>query len=175
MATTNRLTTYRDYQEPIRVSPPTLTVLVRLSTPKRRRRGQTVVDASKKPLASQTPHAGQHLLIAPVHIPPTMGAPGLFQVHSAFEVITVLDHARGRAAWANVEMPGWLLGAERWQAVSTVEVAGGGTRTRYETAEVFTGLLAYVVKWVMRGKLAMGFEAMAEGLKARAEGLERGA
>ena len=94
-----------------------------------------------------------------------MGEPGLFQVQSAFETITTVDHENYRVAWANIALPRFLLNAERWQLLS---VDGDG-KTKYETTEVFGGILAYIIKFLMREKLAMGFNAQAEGLKKRAE------
>ncbi|KAF8889075.1 hypothetical protein BD779DRAFT_1439512 [Infundibulicybe gibba] len=129
-------------------------------------RGQTMVDESKRPLADQTPVQGRYLLIAPIHLPPTMGKPGFFQAQSAFEIITALDHENHRAAWRSIAMPQFLLNAERWQALSVDEATG---KTKYETTEVFGGLFAYIIKFIMREKLVMGFEAMGQALKQRGE------
>lgn len=94
----------------------------------------------------------------------------LFRVSHAFEIITTVDHASYRLAWRNLTAPGFLLGAERWQALSVVESDGAGTeKTKYETIEVFTGLLAYVVKFFLKSGLDAGFEAMGQDLKKRAE------
>jgi len=128
-------------------------------------RGQTIVDKSKKPLPDQTPAEGQYLFIGPVHIPPTMGEPGWFQKQTAFEQITTVDHKNYRAAWVNIDMPHFLLNAERWQML-TVESDG---KTKYETTEVFGGLLAYLIKLFMRENLVLGFDAQAQGLKDWAE------
>jgi hypothetical protein len=94
-----------------------------------------------------------------------MGEPGWFQKQSAFEMITTVDHENYRVAWVNVSLPRFLLYAERWQSLSVDEDG----KTRYETIEVFSGVLAYVIKVLMRKKLVMGFNAQAEGLKQRAE------
>lgn len=94
-----------------------------------------------------------------------MGEPGWFQAQSAFETITTVDHENYRAAWVNVALPSFLLNAERWQSLSVNE---DGT-TKYETTEVFSGILAYIIKFLLREKLLMGFNAQAEGLKQRAE------
>ncbi|KAG1829309.1 hypothetical protein EV424DRAFT_1507553 [Suillus variegatus] len=126
-------------------------------------RDQRITDARKNHLPDETPREGCYLYIQPVHIPPSFDNkwfPG-----SAFERITALDHENYRTAWVNVEMPHWLLTAERWQAL--VEVEGG--KTRYETIEVFGGLLAYLVRAFVGNGLKKGFIAMAEGLKSRAE------
>ncbi|RDB23643.1 hypothetical protein Hypma_009299 [Hypsizygus marmoreus] len=130
-------------------------------------RGQTIVDKSKNPLPDQTPAEGQYLLIAPVHLPPTMGEPGWFQKQSAFEMISTVDRENYRVAWVNIALPKFLLSAERWQALSE----DGEGRTKYETIEVFGGFFAYLVKFFMREKLVLGFNAQAEALKKRAEEL----
>ncbi|KAF8064013.1 hypothetical protein FPV67DRAFT_1420573 [Lyophyllum atratum] len=127
-------------------------------------RGQTIVDKSKNKLPDQTPAEGQYLLIAPVHLPPTMGEPGWFQEQSAFEIITTVDHENHRVAWANIALPKFLLSAERWQTLSVVD-----GKTKYETREVFGGIIAYLVKFFMYEKLVQGFRAQAEGLKKQAE------
>ncbi|KAF8637094.1 hypothetical protein AX17_002999 [Amanita inopinata Kibby_2008] len=131
------------------------------------RRGQTIVDKNKKALSDQTPAEGQYLVIAPVHLPPTMDEPGFFGKSSAFEMITTVDHENRRAAWVNIEFPRFLLNAERWQALS-VDPSG---KTKYETIEVFGGILAYFVKFFVGANLILGFNAQAEGLKKRAEQL----
>ena len=98
-----------------------------------------------------------------------MGEPTTFlQKQSASAVITTLDHENFRAAWVTTFVPKFLLATERWQALS-VDADG---KTKYETIEVFGGLLAYVIKFFMRGKLMLGFDAMAEGLKKRSEQVE---
>lgn len=124
-----------------------------------------MVDKSKNALADQTPVAGKYLMMNPVHLPPTMGEPSFFQKQSAFELITAVDHENYRVAWVNLAVPGFLLNAERWQALST----DSNGKTKYETNEVFGGIVAYLIKWLMREKLVMGFNAMAEGLKKRSE------
>lgn len=132
-------------------------------------RAQTIVDKSKNPLQDQTPAEGKYLFIGPVHLPPTMGEPGWFQKQSAFEEIVTVDHENYRVAWINIDLPKFLLSAERWQ-ILTVESDG---KTKYETTEVFGGLLAFLIKFFMREKLVLGFNAQAQGLKNWAES-ERG-
>ncbi|KAG6836981.1 hypothetical protein H0H93_016934 [Arthromyces matolae] len=127
-------------------------------------RGQTITDKSGNPLPDQTPAEGKYLLIAPVHLPPTMGEPGWFQKQSAWEIITTVDHENHRVAWRNIALPTYLLWAERWQAVTVVD-----GKTKYESTEVFGGIVAYLVKFFMREKLVLGFNAQAEGLKKQAE------
>jgi hypothetical protein len=94
-----------------------------------------------------------------------MGEPGWFQKQSAFERITTVDHDNYRVAWVNAAFPQFLLTAERWQSLSVL----GNGKTKYETFEVFGGILAHLLKLLMREKLVMGFNAQAEGLKKRAE------
>ena len=125
------------------------------------------MDKNKNPLPDQTPAEGQYLLIAPVHLPPTMGEPGWFQAQSAFERISAVDHEKYRVAWINIALPKFLMSAERWQAVSVTEDG----KTKYETTEVFGGIFAYLVKFFMYEKLVHGFTAQGEGLKKRAEEL----
>lgn len=62
-------------------------------------------------------------------------------------------------------IPAPLLGAERWQALSTV--AGG--KTYYEAREVFSGPVGYVVDALFAEGLQAGFEAQAGAFKARVE------
>ncbi|KAJ7456901.1 hypothetical protein FB451DRAFT_1275187 [Mycena latifolia] len=128
-------------------------------------RGQTLVSASGSALADQTPTAGKTMLIRPVHLPPTMGNPGFMESHSTTVKITAIDHDNFRAAWITANgLPAWALQAERWQML-TVE----GGKTKYESIEVFRGIIAYVVKFFTGKNLVLGVRAMAEGLKSRAE------
>ncbi|KAF7297239.1 hypothetical protein MIND_00957000 [Mycena indigotica] len=129
-------------------------------------RNQTVLSPSGAP-SPDPPAAGHTLLISPVHLPPTMGAPGRFQAQQARVVITALDAGQFRAAWETEPswlLPRWLLHAERWQMLTEV-VEDGRVKTRYESIEVFNGVLAWVVKWVQGRNLELGVKAMAEGLK----------
>ncbi|KIY52687.1 hypothetical protein FISHEDRAFT_69503 [Fistulina hepatica ATCC 64428] len=133
-------------------------------------RNQVVVDGpwSRHPLADQTLAPGRFLYIYPVHLPPTFGSPKLKGF--AVTTIKVADSKEHRLCWATV-LPrslGWLLKTERWQALSTV---GDGTKTKYETFEVFSGPLAYIVKFFLYNYLAEGFRAMAEGLKNRCDSI----
>ncbi|KAF8841865.1 hypothetical protein BDN67DRAFT_966582 [Paxillus ammoniavirescens] len=133
-------------------------------------RGQCLTDALKNPLppSQQTPRAGAHLLIYPVHIPPSFDPPKIFPASSAFEVITTLDPENYRCAWKNVEWSSWILDAERWQALVEV-VEDGRKKTRYDTIEVFSGLLAYPIRFFVGSGLQGAFTAMAQGLKTRSE------
>ncbi|KAK7456507.1 hypothetical protein VKT23_010759 [Stygiomarasmius scandens] len=102
----------------------------------------------------------------PVHIPPRMNDPTLpFQKNSTRVVITFLDHETRRVAWRTTGLPRFLLDAERWQTVS-VDTDG---KTKYESYEVFRGWLSYIVKFFLKKNLDLSAQAMADGLKARAE------
>lgn len=137
-----------------------------------RSRNQCLTDPSGNPLpaSEQTPRVGTHLLIYPVHIPPSFDGPKILPANSAFQVITTLDTDNYRCAWQDARFPRWLLSTERWQALVEV-VEDGRKKTRYETTEVFSGLLAYVIQLFFGSGLRKGFTAMAEGLKKRAEEL----
>jgi hypothetical protein len=134
-------------------------------TPLSNRRGQTVVSESGVALADQTPTAGRKLFISPVHLPPTMGTPRFMESHSTTVRMTTIDHDNYRAAWVTAGgLPSWLLQAERWQMLTVEE-----GKTKYESVEVFRGIIAYVVKFFTGKNLVLGVRAMAEGLKSRAE------
>ena len=122
------------------------------------------MNSSKDALADQTPREGSYLRIE-VNLPPTMEEPGFFRKGFAFVKITALDHISHRAAWSS---EGWkfLLHTERWQALSVDEATG---RTKYETIEVFGGLLAYFIKFFVGKNLILGFRAAADCLKKCAE------
>lgn len=53
--------------------------------------------------------------------------------------------------------------------LSVVGCEGEQEVTKYESVEVFEGILAYVVKWALRRGLDQGFQAMGDALKIRAE------
>lgn len=81
-----------------------------------------------------------------------------------------MDDENHRAAWVYAAgLPSWALRTERWQTLLTVEI-DGKTVTRYESREVFNGIFGYIVKFLFQAKLKLSFDAMAEGLKQRAEG-----
>ena len=84
---------------------------------------------------------------------------------SSLGLITTIDHKNYRCSWRYISLPQWLLSATRWQALSVVE----GGKTKYESFEVFGGVLAYVLKVVLGSGLKKGVEAMGEGLKRRSE------
>ncbi|KAL4065530.1 hypothetical protein V8B97DRAFT_1984657, partial [Scleroderma yunnanense] len=134
-------------------------------------RNQCLTDESKRPLPAdqQTPRAGAHLLIHPVHIPPSFDPPKLLPASSIMAIITVMDSQNYRCAWVATGYPAWMLQTERWQALVEVEGEDGRKKTRYETKEVFSGVLAYGISVALAGGLQKGFDAMAEGLKQRSE------
>jgi hypothetical protein len=133
------------------------------------RRGQTIVDERGTPLAEQTPTEGSYASISPVHLPPTMGEPGVFGKSSAFVRITALDRENYRVAWSVASLPGFLLRSERWQVLS-IDPSG---KTKYESKEVFGGVIAWLVYFFVYSNLVLGFNAQAEGLKNRAERLHK--
>lgn len=107
----------------------------------------------------------------PVHLPPTLDDAnvGIFQKNSTLVEVTVLDHENYRVAWRTANLlPRWMLDAERWQMI-TVEEGGGETSCKYESYEVFKGVLAYVVQWLFGKKLKDAVDAMGQGLKKRVE------
>lgn len=133
------------------------------------RRGQTITDKRGTPLADQTPEEGHYSRIAPVHLPPTMSDPGFFGKSSAFVRITNLDHENHRVAWDVASFPGFLLRSQRWQVLS-IDPSG---KTKYESQEVFGGVVAWLVYFFVYSSLVLGFNAQAEGLKNRAERLHK--
>lgn len=122
------------------------------------------MDANDKPHPSQTVQEGS-LMYLTVHLPPSLEprrSPGTTRL-----VVTLFDPEAHRVAW-RTRMPTWLMVSDRWQWL-TVEDG----KTKYETVEVFRGPLAYLVKWFVGANLRLGFQAMADGLKDRAEALHR--
>jgi len=124
-------------------------------------RSQVVSDASGAPLPEQTLRPGTYLSIR-THIPPSMEKTRF--PHSAWCLVTVVDHENYRAAWVYDAMPKWLLNSERWQTLTLVD-----GKTRYESREVFCGILAYFVMFFFQPKLKLAFDVMAQALKERAE------
>ncbi|KAI0670244.1 hypothetical protein C8Q78DRAFT_974820 [Trametes maxima] len=122
---------------------------------------QVITDKNQKPLEDQTPTEGKYLLMT-VHIPATLDDSTSPQ--TPFELITHIQPEVHRIAWKNL-LPPWLIRAERWQALSTTDDG----KTLYETREVFAGAGAYAIKFFLGKNLVKSFEAMAEGLKKRAE------
>lgn len=80
--------------------------------------------------------------------------------------VSHFDEGR-RIAWQMRGIPRWILANERSQWLLPLE----GRRTRYCTTDAFLGLLAPLVLLLQRNAIERGFDAMAEALKRRAEGL----
>ena len=59
----------------------------------------------------------------------------------------------------------WYLQVNRCQTLTAV----GEHKTRYETSELFAGLLSPLVIWTQRQNLMRGYQRAAEGLKNAAE------
>lgn len=131
-------------------------------------RGQTIIDSKTgKALDVQVlTTSGARMNIYPVHLPPTMGEPGLFQSNSTYVKCNVFDAQNHRVAWiTDGALPRFLLFAERWQTLTDV----GNGQVKYESTEVFSGILSYLVKLFVGKNLVLGVDAMAEGLKKRSE------
>ncbi|KAJ7756238.1 hypothetical protein B0H16DRAFT_1417236 [Mycena metata] len=129
-------------------------------------RGQTIVSATGVTLADQTPAAGDLMLISPINIPPTMGEPRFMGSLSITVLVMSIDHENYRAAWvSSSRLPKWVLFVERWQSL-TIERG----QTKYESIEVFHGILAYICSFFLGKNLNLGIKAMAEGLRSRCEG-----
>jgi hypothetical protein len=121
----------------------------------------TLVDARGLPLTDQTARAGAHMSVVLATLS-SSGIPGR---------ILLVDGGAHRVAWAYAgAAPGWLLASARWQALSVVDDGGGAPRTLYENREVFSGLAAYVFRWLAGATLRRAFETTAVALKRRAEG-----
>lgn len=105
--------------------------------------------------------------IYPVHLPPTLGEPSIFQEQQGYIVSTTVDHSSHRVAWETTgPLPKFLMHAEHWHMLTTTEDG----KTKCETIEVFRGLLSYPIRFIVERNLNLGFQAIAEGLKSRAEG-----
>ena len=81
------------------------------------------------------------------------------------ETITAIEPLR-LLAW-KTRSPGWLLQGERFQTLTAIDA----NTTQYWTREAFTGLLAPLLKIMLGRALQRGFDAVADGLKARAEAI----
>ncbi|KAH8834814.1 hypothetical protein DL96DRAFT_1571864 [Flagelloscypha sp. PMI_526] len=132
-------------------------------------RRQIIVDSfsPRKVSVDQTPVAGKLLLMDPVHIPATMGEPNkLMQRQVTKErIIFAQDY---QLAWEYIGFPKLLLHAERWQTLKVGELDGKPC-TKYETIEVFRGVLAYVVRFLFLKDLDDSFQMQGDALKKRAE------
>jgi len=77
----------------------------------------------------------------------------------------------GRVAWKLFGSPDAILSAERWSAVSAFQDEDGIEWAFYESREVFSGGLAALVGTLQGEGLQQGFDAQAQAMKMRAEGL----
>src|ERR1700761_3437614 len=84
-------------------------------------------------------------------------------------IILTMDHEHHRAEWKTIDYPSFLMSAHHTQTLKEVEQENGEKVTVYETNEVFSGVLAYIVKWFLRANLQKSFVAMAEDLKRHCE------
>ncbi|KAJ6466375.1 hypothetical protein C8R45DRAFT_1021477 [Mycena sanguinolenta] len=123
-------------------------------------RAMTIVSESGSPAADQTLAVGK-LFDSAVNIPPEMVPPRM----NGLSRVTALDHTNFRAAWeAPAGLSTWFFFYQRWTAL-TVEDG----KTKWETVEVYSGPMAYVVYWLMSKNMVVSLKAMAEALKSRAE------
>lgn len=98
-----------------------------------------------------------------VHLPATLSETG--NVNNTRVRVTFIDRETHRVAWSHVGLPSFLLHSERWQWL--IETEDG--KTKYETIEVFGGVVAWLVKWLKAAELREAFGAFADGVKKRAE------
>ncbi|KIK65012.1 hypothetical protein GYMLUDRAFT_160386 [Collybiopsis luxurians FD-317 M1] len=124
--------------------------------------------SSKIPLTDQTNlQPGQYMLMH-VHTPPKLADPHFllkpFQVSQTVVQLRVIDHEKHRLAWRTCGFPEWLLWCERWQMLSS----SGQDKCKYESFEVFGGVLAYVM-WMICFKVLLlkGVAEMAKALSVR--------
>ncbi|CAK5271917.1 unnamed protein product [Mycena citricolor] len=114
---------------------------------------------STEPSADQTPAVGRKMVIYPVNL------------SSITATMHTLDPANFRVAWETVPvLPKWALHADRWQTLTREEV-DGEMMTKYQSFEVFSGVLAYIIRWFLKKQLNDGVRSMAEALKTRSEGI----
>ncbi|KAF2270903.1 hypothetical protein CC78DRAFT_610949 [Lojkania enalia] len=112
-----------------------------------------------------------HRLVLRVQIPPlplpvSSSTPdNPLHTQFAFENVTHVDPIQGRLAWKYLTSDA-LLDSERWQAISNI----GNGKILYESREVFSGILAPVLRASMEAGLIESFEAQAQGLKLLLEG-----
>ncbi|KAG5731768.1 hypothetical protein E4T56_gene797 [Termitomyces sp. T112] len=133
-------------------------------------RSQTVTNALGIPTDKQTPEENLRLVIQaqipPLPLPVDVNTPtDPTHAQTSFENITHIDTTNRRLAWRAIMLPQPLLGAERWQALSTTEDG----KTFYESVEVFEGPVSYVVDALFAQGLQEGFETQAVALKSRVE------
>lgn len=86
------------------------------------------------------------------------------------EVCTANDPAARELGWGTTMLAPFVLHANR---VQRLEPLPGG-RTRYYTADTFSGLLVPLVMALFRADIQRGFDGVARALKERAEQLGAG-
>jgi hypothetical protein len=84
----------------------------------------------------------------------------------SYENVTHVQPELGRLAWEYLATPGQLLASERWQGVTDL----GNGKTLYESREVFSGALAYVLEGTLGKSLQEGFDKQGQGLRLLLEG-----
>ena len=137
---------------------------------------QVVTSEFLVPTSSQPPVEG-HRLIIWSQIPPL--APPVnansfanpLNTRITIENITHVQPDLGRVAWKLFGSPDAILSAERWSAVSAFQDEDGIEWAFYESREVFSGGLAALVGTLQGEGLQQGFDAQAQAMKMRAEGL----
>ncbi|KAF8901018.1 hypothetical protein CPB84DRAFT_1708650 [Gymnopilus junonius] len=129
------------------------------------RRHMTVTDRKAVPLEDQTIAEGKSIQVV-ANMEPSLSEPSYANRGNAFVVVSHFEPENYRVAWKSDMYPSFLLATERWQILTVDEVTG---KTKYENFEVFDGILAYFVKFFVGAKLAKGFVAAGESLKAHAE------
>ncbi|KAF7357650.1 hypothetical protein MSAN_01361600 [Mycena sanguinolenta] len=123
-------------------------------------RKMTIVSESGSPVDDQTLAVGK-VFDSAVNIPPEMAPPRM----NGLSRVTTLDHENFRAGWETpAGLSTWFFFYQRWTEL-TVEDA----KTKWETFEVYSGPMAYVVYWLMYKNMLVSLKAMAEALKSRAE------
>lgn len=122
---------------------------------------------TRQPLEDQTLQLGKYIDVR-AHMNPgeVPEEPGYWDKGNAFVFISTLEPEIHRIAWTTAMYPSWILHTVRTQALSIDEATG---KTKYENREVFSGILAYVVKFVAGAKLMKGFAGAANSLKKHAE------
>jgi len=128
-------------------------------------RSMTVTNRAKLPLEDQTIAEGKHIQIV-ANMAPSLSEPRSSDRGDAFVVVSTFDPENYRVAWKSDMLPSFLLNTERWQILTVDEATG---QTKYETFEVFGGIVAYLVRFMVGAKLVVGFKAAADSLKNRVE------
>lgn len=133
------------------------------------RTAQTIVDASKRPLPDSALAPGLFFNVD-VRLPLTTQRPT-----KSVDKIIVVDQDRSEYRMAcsfySPYVPKWLGYTEQWHILTEVDTESG-KQTKYQVFEVMSGGFMYLMKWMYEKELNEGFQAAADGLKARAEDSE---